>query len=154
MEKERVIQAIESAIRSHEDRLKASRLMVFGMQFDEEEGGGSETSCEFGSWLYGHYEWLSGFFGARQISEIEKLHKLWHEENRKIHAIYASKKGKGFLGKLLGSGKVTEGDMDKAKAYYAELKIISEQLLHRMQVLLTRAKSFPASDYEAKEKKE
>ncbi len=149
MEKNEALKEMENAIEAHEEQLKTSRLMAYGMQVDEESAALDERKCSFGRWLYRNMEWLKRFFGATTIEEIEKLHALWHSENRKIYEIYTRKKGGGLFGKLLGKSKrFEEGDLDRAKAYYAELKNITEELRKRMKLLLIRARSRPESDYE------
>ncbi len=149
MEKNEALKEIENAIEAHEEQLKTSRLMAYGMQVEKDAAALYERKCPFGRWLYRNMEWLKRFFGATTIEEIEKLHTLWHTENRKIYEIYTRKKGGGIFGKLLGrSGGFEEGDLDRAKAYYAELKNITEELQKRMKLLLIRARSRPESDYE------
>lgn len=147
MEKNEALKEMENAIEAHEEQLKTSRLMAYGMSVDEEAAALDEKKCLFGRWLYRNKSWLKRFFGASTIEEIEKLHVLWHSENRKIYEIYTHKKGGGFFGKLLGKKRFEEGDLDRAKAYYAELKNITEELLKRMKLLQIRARSRPESDY-------
>ncbi len=150
MKKEDAIKEIENAIKAHEEQLKTSRLMAYGMQVDRNAAALYEKKCDFGKWLYENMEWLKRFFGAKTIEEIEKLHALWHEENRKIYNIYTHKDKKSgkWLGKIFGKSGFEPGDLDRAKAYYAELKNITESLLKRMNLLLVRARSRPENDYE------
>ncbi|BDY13120.1 hypothetical protein [Hydrogenimonas cancrithermarum] len=153
MKKEDAVKHIEAAITAHERQLKTSRFMAYGMKVDEKDAALHEKVCSFGAWLYENIEWLKRFFGASTIEEIEKLHSLWHNENRKIYDLYLKKNTKGLLGKLFGPSGIEKGDIDRAKAYYADLKSVSDALLKRMKVLLVRAKSRPESDYEKIEEK-
>ncbi|WP_201352131.1 CZB domain-containing protein [Hydrogenimonas urashimensis] len=149
MKKDEALKEIEKAITSHEEQLKTSRLMAYGMQVDKEGAALNERRCAFGRWLYDNMAWLKRFFGTATIEEIEKIHTLWHNENRKIYEIYSRKKeGRGLFGKLLGKKRFEEGDLDRAKAYYEELKKLTEELVKRMKLLLVRAKSRPEDDYE------
>jgi hypothetical protein len=148
MEKKRVIQAIESAIESHRRQLKTSRLMAYGMKLNAEDAALQENQCLFGGWLYDNEKWLKRLFGIPAIDEIEKLHTMWHNENRKIYALYDKGRKRGILGRVFSSGSITEADMDRAKAYYADMQKISADLEKRMKLLLKRATSMPQSEYE------
>ncbi|WP_456382057.1 hypothetical protein [Hydrogenimonas sp.] len=149
MKKEEVIQEIKRAIEAHDAQLKTSRLIAYGMQVKEEEAALYERRCAFGTWLYGNMKWLKQFFGPSMIEDIEKLHSRWHNENRKIYEIYAHKQsGSGLFSKLFGRTGFKEGDLDRAKAYYTDLKRITEELKKRMNILLIRAQSRPSVDYE------
>jgi hypothetical protein len=149
MKKEEVVQQIQSAIKAHETQLQISRFMAYGMEIkDGSEAALDGHACQFGQWFYKNMRWLERFFGDTTIQEIEKLHALWHNENQKIYDLYYKKNKKGLLGKLFGSSGIEDGDLDRAKAYYADLKKISDELIKRMKTLLVRAQSRSESDYE------
>ncbi len=89
---------------------------------------------------YTNEKWIVYFFGHELFYELEKLHKAWHDENNKIMELY-NKHNRGLLSKFIHHHRIADEDLDKAKAYYDEVKRISKALTDKMETLKIRTES-------------
>ena len=69
------------------------------------------------------------FKGHFDIIYLENLHTKWHVEYARIYEIFFKKKQKGFFSKIMGTHRVDEMEIDKAKLYYSELLVTTKELL-------------------------
>ncbi len=148
MEKKAAVKSIEDAVKSLEAQMKYIGYLMAGVDLDKEVLATHVTECGFDIWIESNRRWILKLFGKSTLEDLARLHAIRLDENRKIcDIIQVCTDNKGMLGRLFGRKKVTEADLDKAKAYYDDLKKTNDKLIRKMQILLIRAKSRPAEDY-------
>ncbi|MGB3962461.1 MAG: hypothetical protein WBK95_09530, partial [Sulfurimonas sp.] len=62
------------------------------------------------------------------------LHAKWHMEYVRLFEIFFQNKKQGFFSKVLGTSKVSDMDLDRAKLYYSELEATTNELLTALGV--------------------
>jgi len=92
----------------------------------------AKTRCELGQWLYDDENHLRNILGSLFYDNIEVTHAKWHSEYSKIAEIIFNEQKKGLFSKIIGNSKIDEMEMDRAKLYYSELKVTSQELLKVM----------------------
>ncbi len=148
MDKKRAVESIEEAIKSLEAQMRYMGYLVAGVDLDKEVLATHITECGFDLWIEANREWVLKLFGKTTLEDLTRLHAIRLDENRKIcNIIEVCTAKKGVLGRLFGRKKVSKADLDRAKAYYDDLKKSNDKLIRKMQILLIRAKSRPAEDY-------
>jgi hypothetical protein len=124
--KENYISNIEKARDTHLTQMAKLDLIVSGSSIKDPIPL-EKTQCPFGQWLYGEKN-LKEILGAQMYEKIEKTHELWHTQYAKIYDIFFKEQNSGFLSKIF-KHKPTQMELDKAKAYYGDLKEITDELL-------------------------
>jgi hypothetical protein len=130
MDKEKTIEAIVNARVAHENQMKKIVALINGKEV-ENPTAPLKTECDFGKWFYTD-DRLKGILGTLFYSKIETLHARWHMEYSRLFEMFFKSKKKGFFSKAFGPSKPAEMELDKAKLYYSELKVTTEELLKVM----------------------
>ena len=128
MDKEKTIEAIVKARKSHEIQMKKIKTLVRGREIDNPTPV-AKTECDFGKWLYDDNNRIKEILGSIFYTNLETLHSRWHTEYSKVFNIFFKEKKSGFLAKMFNSDKVTDMELDKAKLYYSELEATTNELL-------------------------
>jgi len=89
----------------------------------------TKSECSFGKWLY-QDEKVKHHLGFQQYEKLDLLHTQWHTNYAKIYQIFHQKKG--LFGKLLGGSKPSPQELDKAKAYLDDLKVVTDELIRQL----------------------
>ncbi|BBG66848.1 hypothetical protein NNO_2145 [Hydrogenimonas sp.] len=148
MDKKAAIESIEGAMASLEAQMKYMAYLIAGVDLKQEVLSTYVTECGFDSWLESNREWILKLFGKTTLEELVRLHAVRLDENGRIcDIVRLNGERKGVFGRLFGRKKVAQEDLDRAKAYYDDLKKTNDKLIRKMQILLIRAKSRPAEDY-------
>lgn len=128
MDKAYTLDAIQKARAAHESQMVKIDALVNGRDVDNPTAV-AKTKCEFGKWLYDENNKVQKILGAQFYETIEKVHARWHMEYTRIFEIFFQDKKKGFFSKIIGSDKVSDMELDKAKLYYSELLKTTDELL-------------------------
>lgn len=129
MDKNKTLESIRDAIKSHESQMSKIESAINGRNVDNPTVI-SKTDCNFGLWLYNDKNNIRAILGTQFFDKIEALHAQWHIEYAKIFAIFFKEKKKGFFEKILNSNrKVDDMELDKAKLYFENLLEITQELL-------------------------
>jgi len=128
MDKEKTLEAIQKARAAHESQMAKIEALIDGKEVDNPTAV-SKTKCEFGKWLYDEDNKVQKVLGAQFYQTIETVHEQWHIEYMRIFEIFFKDKKKGFFSKIVGSSKVNDMEIDKAKLYYSELLKTTDDLL-------------------------
>jgi len=151
MNKKKSVEAILKVREHHVDQMVNIKKLVNGRDVDVLIPV-AKTECKFGKWIYEPKNRVKDILGLMFYDKIVALHGKWHEEYIKIYTVFQKKEKKSFLSKITGSNKIKMMDIDKAKAYYADLEITSENLLieldksHRRFLALSNASfEFPST---------
>lgn len=128
MNKKKSIEAILKVREYHIEQMAIIKKLSNGRDIE----GPIPTSisqCTFGKWLYSPEYKVKDILGLIFYEKMDMLHKKWHKEYIKIYRIFEKKEKKTFFSKIIGSNKIKKMDIDKAKAYYADLSITSDNLI-------------------------
>ena len=128
MNKEKTLESIQKARRAHEAQMVKISILLSGSKPDNPTAV-SKTKCEFGMWLYDEENRVREILGAQFYTKLETLHAKWHSEYARIYAMFFKDVKKGFFSKIIGSTQLNQMELDKAKLYYAELKVTTSELL-------------------------
>ena len=155
MKKEEILKHLRNAKQSHVRWVQNAKLLIKGIDINEEAIPISYTDCKFGKWFYSDGQILNGLPNnpLESMKEIENLHTALHDTYLKIFNIYFAKNKKsGFLSKLFNIKKrkknISVEDLNKAQQYYEELENISKKLLDEINVLERRIIAIPEEKIE------
>ncbi len=150
MNREESVKAVLKVKEYHEDMISNIRGLVNGRDV-EILPPVAKTKCTLGLWLYNPENRVKDILGLIFYEKIDALHEKWYDEYINIYNIFNKKEKKSFLSKIMGSNKIKMMDMDRAKAYYADLEITTEKILteldksHRRFLALSNASFEPPS---------
>lgn len=133
MDKAQSLEAIQNARRAHELQMKKIVAVINGEKVDNPTAV-NKTQCDFGKWFYAEDGRLPKLLGALFYNELEVLHAKWHMEYVRLFEIFFQNKKQGFFSKVLGTNKVSDMDLDRAKLYYSELETTTNELLKALGV--------------------
>ena len=132
MNKEKTLESIQNARKAHETQMSKIKSAIDG-EVVENPTAVAKTKCAFGIWLYDDENHLRNILGSLFYDKLEQLHGKWHSEYIRIFEILFQKtQKKGFFSKIIGTSKVDEMELDKAKLYYSELQVTTQELLHAL----------------------
>ena len=107
-----------------------------------------KTQCNFGKWLYSDEKHLRNILGSLFYNNIEALHGKWHNEYGLVFGVlFKTQKKVGMFAKMVGLGKASDMDIDKAKLYYSELKKTTDELLKAIAVAERRVSALQESKF-------
>ncbi len=142
MEKEIVLNHLRTAKAAHIRWVQKAKLLINGLDVDEDAIPVDSTECKFGKWFYSDGQVLNALSNnpLECMSKIESLHFQLHDIYLQIFNIYFNKPKSGFFTMLFGTKKTTlnQGEIRGAKAYYEELEQISKELLDEINRLERR----------------
>ncbi|PHQ65098.1 MAG: hypothetical protein COB99_05940 [Sulfurimonas sp.] len=146
MDKEHILGHLRSAKSAHIKWVQKAKLLINGIDVKEDSIPVDSTECKFGQWFYSEGQVLNALSNnpVECMIKIERLHFNLHDVYMNIFNIYFNKPKGGFFSKLFGK-KITIEDYeaDKAKQYYANLEIISKELLEEINRLERRLIAVP-----------
>jgi hypothetical protein len=105
----------------------------------------SKNECDFGKWFYDTHN-IKEYLGLQLYEKIELLHSSWHKQYAQIYNILFANTKKGLLGKIFKQ-KPDQLEIDKAKAYYDDLKKITQELLNSMDTATRRINALSDSKF-------
>lgn len=127
MNKKTAIKSLQDVRKYHEYEMKRLSMIL-----DSKEVGAfelnSKKECNFGQWFYSEDNHLKEIIGLQFYENLELLHCSWYSQYHKIYMLLFSDKNSGFFSKLIASSEKSM-NLDKAKSYYHDLKIISDKLI-------------------------
>ena len=144
MNKEKTLEAIQNARKAHEAQM-AKILSLLGGTKPENPTTLSKTKCDFGLWLYEPSNRVEDILGSQFYTKLESLHAKWHSEYARIFEMFFKDTQKSFFSKFLGSGQLNPMELDKAKLYYAELQVTTNELLQVLSMSQRRITALNAS---------
>jgi len=146
MNKEHILEHLRSAKSAHIKWVQKAKLLINGIEVKEDAIPVDSTECKFGQWFYGDGQVLNALSNnpVECMTKIEQLHFNLHDVYMNIFNIYFNKPKGGFLSKLFGKKNTLDDyEIDKAKQYYANLEIISKELLDEINRLERRLIAVP-----------
>ena len=147
MNKTRTLESIQSARAAHQSQMKKIVMLIDGEKVDNPTAV-LKTECAFGKWLYAKDSNLRKIIGALFYDNLETTHAKWHNEYIRLFKIFFKDEVKqGFFSRLLGSSKVDEMEMDKAKLYFSELSTTTNELLKALDTCERRVTALCESKF-------
>ena len=142
MNKEDVVGHLRAAKTAHIKWVQKAKLLVSGLEINEDAIPVDSTECKFGKWFYSDGQVLNALSNnpLECMTSIERLHFNLHDKYLQIFSIYFNKPKVGFFAKLFGTKKKDLNDDEKklASEYYNEMEQISSNLLDEINRLERR----------------
>ena len=139
MEKRDVVEHLRAAKAAHIKWVQKAKLLINGLDVEEDNIPVDATECKFGKWFYSEGQILNSLSSipSKEIDSIEELHSKLHDEYLKIFNIYFNKVKAGLLCKIFGLKRrnVTDEEHRLARDFYDSLEIISKDLLKEINIL-------------------
>ena len=150
MDKAQTLDLIDKIKTAHEQQMYKLELLLSGKEV-EDITVLSKTECEFGKLLQKNEDLLRKIVGSLFYEQMDSTHAKWHEEYYKVFEIvkkYVGKTKKGFFSKLTNSKKLHGMELDKAKFYYSDLKLITNELLNTIDISKRRIAALAETKFE------
>ena len=148
MKKEDVVGHLRAAKTAHIKWVQKAKLLVSGLDINEDAIPVDSTECKFGKWFYSDGQVLNALSNnpLECMTAIEKLHFNLHDKYLQIFSIYFNKPKAGFFAKLFGVKKknLNKDEIKLASEYYNEMEQISHDLLDEINRLERRLIAVPA----------
>ena len=143
MKKEEVLEHLRAAKTAHIKWVQKAKLLINGLDIDENAIPVDSTECAFGKWFYSDGQILNALSNnpLECMQHIESLHFNLHDIYLKIFRIYFSREKKtGFFAKLFGVKRIDPSKTEKelAQEYYQDMERISHELLDEINRLERR----------------
>jgi len=148
MTKEDVLTHLRAAKSAHIKWVQKAKLLINGVDIEENAIPVDSTECKFGQWFYSDGQILNALSNnpLECMQSIESLHFNLHDKYLSIFNIYFSQEKKvGFFAKLLGFKKkaISESEHLLAENYYKEMEDVSKALLDEINRLERRLIAVP-----------
>lgn len=147
MDKEHTIEHLRAAKAAHIRWVQKAKLLISGLEVQEDSIPVDSTECKFGKWFYGKGQILNSLSNnpPECMAKIETLHFQLHDTYLKIFSVYFDKKEDGFFAKLFGIKRksINEHEKQAAKTYYNEMEGISKKLIDEINRLERRLLAVP-----------
>jgi len=154
MKKEDVLGHLRIAKSAHVKWVQKAKLLISGVDVDEESIPVDSTECKFGKWFYNEGQMLNALSNnpLECMKNIEDLHFALHDMYLNIYNVYfLQEKKKGFFATIFGSRKktISEAEQTLAQSYYEKMEKISHDLLDEINRLERRLIAISDSKIEA-----
>ena len=134
--KERCIEQIQQVKESHFKLMSEIDYALHGVEIEYRKPLG-KRECQFGKWFYSS-DLAKIILGPQMYEKLEQTHAQWHEIYAKVHLTIFPKNG--IFGKLM-QPKPSLEEVDKAKAYFDDLKKLTEEFAAALEVAQKRAQA-------------
>ena len=142
MEKEDVLGHLRAAKAAHIKWVQKAKLLINGLDVEENAIPVDSTECKFGKWFYSDGQILNALTNnpPECMSNIEKLHFDLHDIYMQIFNIYFNKNKGTFFTKFFGLRRknVSEIEAKVAHDYYDKMEDVSRDLLDEINRLERR----------------
>ena len=143
MKKEDVIGHLRAAKAAHIKWVQKAKLLINGVDVQEDAIPVDSTECKFGKWFYSDGQMLNSLSNnpLECMQKVETLHFQLHDNYLKIFNIYFSQdKKKGFFSKFFGSKRkeLSDAETQLAHDHYEKMEEISKELLEEISRLERR----------------
>jgi hypothetical protein len=141
MIKRELLEKLSSAKRMQKNNLQKALLLAKGITGEDDPVTVDYKACAFEKLLHENEAVLKKIVGNRFFSEIEALHRQWHQDYCKIYDLYYHQE-KGFISKWFGGNpKPTERELELAGSYSADLKEATWKIVHLLELVESRIKN-------------
>ena len=146
MTKEQTLESVQKARKAHLLQMDKIEAIIEGRKV-ENPTAVSKKECDFGLWIYDDTNHVKELIGQQFYEKLDEKHEQWHNEYLKIYNIFFKENKKGFFSKLFGNSNIDPLELDKAKLYYVELKVITQELLKVLASVQRRLEALSESKF-------
>ena len=148
MKKDEILGHLRAAKSGHIKWVQKAKLLINGIDVQEDAIPVDSTECNFGKWFYADGQVLNALSNnpPECMQAIEQFHFQLHDKYMQIFNLYFSKEKKGgFFAKLLGLKRkeLSDAETQMAHQYYDQLEKISHDLLDEINRLERRLIAVP-----------
>jgi hypothetical protein len=149
MRKEEVLQALETAEDLHLQQMKKIVSAISGEHISNPTALG-KMECECGQWFYANEALMKKILSPQLFQRLDDAHERWHTEYENIYDIFFrdNQKSGGILSRLI-KRKVPLQAYDKAKYYYKELQLATDDLLLVSLSAKRRVQALPQTKFDS-----
>lgn len=141
MIKRDLLQKLSLAKQLQKSNLKKALLLAKGPPSGDDPVAVDYKECAFEKLLHENETELMQIVGPSFFSEIEGLHKQWHQDYNRIYDLYYHHE-KGFVSKWSGEQhKLSERELVHAGAYISHLKEATCRIVHLLEMVESRIKT-------------
>jgi len=142
MEKDEVLGHLRAAKAAHIKWVQKAKLLINGLDVEENAIPVDSTECKFGKWFYSDGQILNALTNnpPECMSNIESLHFNLHDVYMQIFNIYFNKQKGTLFTRFFGLKRknVSEVETKVAHEYYEKMEEISRNLLDEINRLERR----------------
>ena len=142
MEKDEVLGHLRAAKAAHIKWVQKAKLLINGLDVEENAIPVDSTECKFGKWFYSDGQILNALTNnpPECMSNIESLHFNLHDVYMQIFNIYFNKQKGTLFTRFFGLKRknVSEVETKVAHEYYDKMEGISRDLLDEINRLERR----------------
>jgi len=142
MNKEDVLGHLRGAKAAHIKWVQKAKLLINGLDVEENAIPVDSTECKFGKWFYSDGQMLNALTNnpVEAMKKIEDLHFDLHDIYLQIFNIYFNKSKGSFFTKFFGLKRNNVSDLEEKVAhdYYEKMETISRDLLAEINRLERR----------------
>lgn len=147
--KEKCIHNLQQARTSHIRWLNSIKLLISGVEMDEQSMKPLPTESRFGQWFYDEAMHFSQPICQMSLEEIDTLLSAIYDEYTKIYLIYFGE-GKGGFKSMFGlKHKVNRHEAELSGRYYEEVLKYSDQLKKKLRVFESQLMSLSDDKFDA-----
>lgn len=152
--KEEVLTHLRAAKAAHIKWVQKAKLLIHGVDIQEDAIPVDSTECNFGKWFYKDGQILNALSNnpLECMQKIESFHFKLHDTYLSIFNIYFIKEQQtGFFAKFFGTKKkvLSEAEVQLAQEHYKKLELVSAELLGEINRLERRLIAVPDEKIEA-----
>jgi len=150
MTKLEMLKAMERAEALHLEQMQKIIAAISGERVDNPTALG-KMECECGAWFYANEKVMKKILSPQLFARLDKAHEKWHQEYAYIYEMFFKEEKKGGLLSKIIKRRVPKELYDKAKYYYKELQLVTDELLNASLSAKRRIMALPESKFEALE---
>jgi hypothetical protein len=141
MLKEKHLHHLHQARTSHVRMLNSLKLLVSGLNVDENQFKINLIDSAFGKWFYEEAMLFSNGNSRMYLDEMENLLLAFNDHFTKIYQIYFDNKASGLTGLFGMKKKASDAEKELAKRLYDEMVILSDQLKQKLRIFESQLSS-------------
>jgi len=146
MTRSEMITAIENAKSIHQAQMHKIELVIAGDEV-ENPTAITKTDCECGIWFFENEKLFIEILGLQLYKRLDEGHTKWHNDYANIYNLFFKEEKKGIFSKIFSFSDDKEMIADKAKLYYEELKVDTEELFKITDSALRRVGALSSSKF-------
>jgi len=147
MTKSDMLKAMETAEALHLEQMQKIIAAISGEKVENPTALG-KMECACGIWFYSNEKMMKKVLSPQLFDRLDKAHEKWHQEYVYIHELFfKEEKKEGFLSKII-KRKVSKEVYDKAKYYYKELQLATDELLNASLSAKRRIQALPDAKFD------
>lgn len=147
MMKEQTIHKLHKARTAHIRSLNSVKLLVSGLQLQENQFQLGQTETAFGKWFHQEAMLFSNSNSRIHLEAMEKILLQLHDHFTTIYQVYFGTPTSGVMGFFGKKHKPSDAEKELAKRLYDEMVGFSDQLKQKLRVFESQLNSMPEEKF-------